>query len=76
MSDHEKMCEKMASEFELKLNLVNQEKDNEIEKLHTKISQLQQQFSESLISFEKNEKAISEKENESEVIYIYIITIK
>jgi len=69
MSDHKKISEKMASEFELKFNLINQEKNNEIEKLHAKISQLQQQFSESLISFEKHEKAISEKETESEVRY-------
>jgi len=57
----------MSSDFESKLNSVNQEKDTEIEKLHAKIAQLQQQFSESLISFEKHENAISAKESEKEV---------
>lgn len=69
--EHKKICEKMVSEFESKLNSLNQEKDNEIDKLHSKISQLQNQFSESLISFEKHEKAISAKETESEVSYSY-----
>lgn len=59
----------MSSDFESKLNSVNQEKNNEIEKLHAKIAQLQQQFSESLISFEKHETAISAKESEKEVNY-------
>lgn len=71
VSNHKKICAKITSEFESKLNLLNQEKDKEIEKLHTKISQLQQQFSESLHSFEQHEKAISEKESESEVRYKY-----
>lgn len=57
----------MASEFDSKLKSVNQEKDIEIEKLHTKIAQLQHQFSESLVSFEKHENAISAKETEKEV---------
>lgn len=67
VSEHKKICEKIVSEFETKLNSLNQEKDNEIDKLHTKITQLQNQFSESLMSFEKHEKAISAKETESEV---------
>lgn len=58
----------MALDFDLKIKSVNQEKDNEIEKLHSKIAQLQQQFiSESLVSFEKHETAISAKETEKEV---------
>jgi len=65
----------MSSDFESKLNAVNQEKDNEIEKLHAKIAQLQQQFSESLISFEKHETAISAKENEKEVNYNLVVKI-
>lgn len=67
LSEHKKMCEKLTSEFESKLNSITHEKDNEIEKLHTKITQLQQQFSESLISFEKHENAISSKETVNEV---------
>lgn len=67
LSDHSKTCKKMASDFELKLNSLIKEKDSEIEKLHTKIAQLQQQFSESLISFEKHENTISAKESEKEV---------
>lgn len=59
----------MSSDFESKLHSVNQEKDNEIEKLHAKIAQLQQQFNDSLISFEKHENAISAKECEKEVNY-------
>lgn len=59
----------MAIDFESKLNSVIKEKDIEINKLHTTIAQLQQQFSESLISFEKNENAISANENEKEVRY-------
>lgn len=66
-SEHKMICNKITSDFESKLNSLNQEKDNEIEKLHAKIAQLQQQFSESLISFEKHENAISAKENEKEV---------
>lgn len=65
--EHKEICEKMISDFESKLNSVNKEKDEEIEKLHSKIALKQQQFSESLISFEKNENAISAKENEKEV---------
>jgi len=65
----------MSSDFESKLNSVNQEKDNEIEKLHAKIAQLQQQFSESLISFEKHETAISAKESEKEVNYNLVVKI-
>lgn len=65
------MCEKMASDFELKLNLINQQKDEEIEKLHNKISELQL-LSESLISFENHEKAIFAKETESEVRYFIV----
>lgn len=57
----------MTLDFESKLNSVIKEKDKEIEKLHIVTAQLQQQFSESLISFEKNENAISAKENENEV---------
>lgn len=71
LSEHKNMCKKMASDFESKLNCVTHEKDNEIEKLHTQLAQLQQQNcclnSESLLSFEKHETAISEKENEKEV---------
>lgn len=69
-TEHKEMCKKIAADFETKLNYVNNEKvqkDNEIEKLHMKIAQLQQQFSESLISFEKHENAISAKETEKEV---------
>ncbi|XP_050538665.1 citron Rho-interacting kinase-like [Daktulosphaira vitifoliae] len=64
--EHKATCLKMVSEFESKLSFVYKEKDIEIEKLHSKIAQLQQQFSESLISFEKHENAISAKENEKE----------
>jgi len=64
VNDHEKM----ASDFELKLNLLNQEKDDVIKNLHTEISHLQQ-LSESLISFENHEKSIFAKETESEVRY-------
>lgn len=73
LAEHDKVYKKMALDFESKLNSVNQEKDNEIEKLHTKIAQLQQQFSESLVSFEKNENAISAKETEKEVNFIIIV---
>lgn len=73
LSEHTTICKKIASDFELKINSLNQEKDNEIEKLHSKITQLQQQFSESLISFEKNENAISAKESEKEVNYYSLI---
>lgn len=69
-TEHKEMCKKIVADFETKLNYVNNEKvqkDNEIEKLHMKIAQLQQQFSESLISFEKHENAISAKETEKEV---------
>lgn len=70
-TEHKNMCQKLGSNFELKLNYVTQEKDKEIEKLHAQIAQLQQQNccinSESLLSFEKHETAISEKENEKEV---------
>lgn len=52
----------MASDFDSKLKSAYQEKDNEIEKLHAKIDQLQKHFSESLISFEHVETAIQEKE--------------
>jgi len=75
LTEHKNICKKMASEFESKLNLVNREKDNEIEKLHAKILQLQQQFSESLVSFEKHENAISAKETENEVIYNLVILL-
>lgn len=60
------------------MNCLTQEKDNEIEKLHLQIAQLQQQNccinSESLLSFEKHETAISAKENEKEVntLYFYV----
>lgn len=75
LSEHSNTCKKMASDFELKLNSIIQEKDNEIEKLHTKIVQLQQQFSESLISFEKHENTISAKESEKEVNLVINYTI-
>lgn len=65
----------MASEFELKLNSINKEKDEEIEKLHAKIAQLQQKFSDSLISFEKHETAISAKETEKEVCCNFILKL-
>lgn len=67
LSEHNDKCKKMASDFELKLKSVNEEKDKEIDKLHAKIAQLQTQFSESLVSFEKHENAISAKETEKEV---------
>lgn len=63
ISEHKMKCEKISSDFESKLNSFNQDKDKEIEKLHARIAQMQQQFSESLISFEKHETAISTKEN-------------
>ncbi|XP_050431701.1 citron Rho-interacting kinase-like [Adelges cooleyi] len=65
-AEHKATCLKMVSDFESKLSSVYKEKDTEIEKLHTKIAQLQQQFSDSLISFEKHENAISAKETEKE----------
>lgn len=58
----------MSSEFELKLNLLNQEKDKKIEKLHTEISNLQQ-FNESLNSFERHEKEFCKEETEIKVRY-------
>ncbi|XP_050433505.1 citron Rho-interacting kinase-like isoform X2 [Adelges cooleyi] len=65
-NEHKATCLKMVSDFEAKLSSVRKEKDNEIEQLHTKITQLQQQFSESLISFEKHENTIFTKETEKE----------
>lgn len=62
----------MASDFDLKLKSLNQEKDIEIEKLHVKIAQLQQHYSESLVSFEKHENTISAKETEKEVILVQL----
>ncbi|KAE9542770.1 hypothetical protein AGLY_002681 [Aphis glycines] len=71
LSEHKNICNKITSDFESKLNCLTQEKDNEIEKLHLQIAQLQQQNccinSESLLSFEKHETAISAKENEKEL---------
>lgn len=64
LAEHDEICKKMASDFELKLNSANQEKDNEIEKLHSKMIQLQEKFSDSLISFEKNENVIKKTEKE------------
>lgn len=75
LAEHKITCEKMTSDFESKLNSIKKEKDEEIEKLHAKIVQLQQKFSESLISFEKHETAISAKETEKEVNRNFILKL-
>lgn len=47
------MCKKLSSDFESKLYSLNQEKENEIEKLHAKIAQLQHQHKNAIFTIIK-----------------------